>query len=472
MLFKRKPKSNAISIPEISDIDKALNTIQKINGMYNAQMGIGDYQSDPIESMTVIENPMFGTSARLINRNLDLMQRIIEGPVNDSLKNGYEITTNFDDIGISDLLNEHCEDLKFEDALRQFGINTRLYSKGGLIFPVLREYDECEPSQPLNFYNLEKIEALNVVYEEHITYTAQNSNPLVKDYGNINNLWLLGKPIHKSRYYLHVTSFDPFLYRGISILDRVKRAVYGINIAQWTVTELLKRYRVLTFTMDPKNLMQMTVEQKNSSTSVLNLIAKWATSKSVVPIPAGGEFSYIQSSLTDIDKAIDTLYDFLAAVTEIPQSKIRGSAQGELASADANERQYHEMLESKMHKMTFKPAMQYLFKMMIHERRGEIFKTLWKNNIDPDSVTVDIKFNPIASVNPMSEAQINLIKSQTDATDIQSGVRSADMARKERFPEMAQEVVPESDFDAPEPVPDNINAMEKIQRLKASIGIN
>jgi len=477
-IFSKKPKSNAVIMqPAVSEVDKALNTIQKINGMYNASMGIGDYNSDPIESMTVVETPVFGTQARLLYRNLDLMQRIIDSPVNDSLKNGYEITTNLDaELGINDMISERLEELHFDDAMRQFAIHSRLYSKGGLIYPVVREFEESRPDQPLNFYNLERIDALNVVYEEHITYFTQIINPLTKDYGNIKQLYLLGNAIHPSRYFLHVLSFDPFLYRGISILDRVKRAVYGINIANWTVTELLRRYRVLLVEFDPKNLALMTGEQKTDAKTVLELITRRATSKSTVPIPAGAKFEYLQSQLTDIDKAIGTLYDFLGAVTEIPQRKIRGSAGGELAAADTDERQYHEMLESKMHKMTFDPMMRFVIDMVVNERKGKIFKTLFDNDVFPEQLEIDIKFNPIASVNPETEARIEVYRAQADATDIQSGVISPDIARKlrPRYESFQDEIIPEPDFDQTGDGQENNTIPEntEIQNIMSSLGLN
>ena len=471
-LFKRK--SNAIILkPALSEFDKAMQTIQKFNSMYSQQMGIGDPNSDPIENMTVIESPVFGTQARQLRRNLDLMQQIIDGPSNDALKNGWEITTNVDHIfDLSSLLNKRSEELKLKEAARQFGINSRMYSKGAFLHPVVCEYEETPKSEQLSWYNVEKIEALNLAYEEHVTYICQVTDPFSKGYGNIKQAWLLGSPIHPSRYFLHVLSLDPFIQRGISILDRVKRAVFGINIANWTVTEIMRRYGFLIVGFDPKSLMQMTGEQRNNATSVIGNIAKWATSKSVVPVPNGQTFEYVQRNVQDIDKAIGTLKDFLAAVTRIPQRKMFGSAAGELAAADTDERQYHEMLESELHEMTFAPMMQFVYKYMLHERSGVIFKKLWQNNIDPDEVTINIEFNPIASVNPMTEAQINLMKSQTDATDIQAGVISADMARKERFPEMADEVVPEPDFDM-ETIDYTSNAaMDKIKKLKEMAGVN
>jgi len=469
-------KSNAITVqPAMSEVDKAIQTIQKINGMYSAAMGIGDFQSDPIENMTVVETPVFGTQSRQLNRNLDLMQRIIESPINDALKNGYELSTNVDHIfDLPSLIQKRCDELGFDDALRQFGIHSRLYSKGGLIYPVVREFDESSPADALSWYNLEKIKALNVVYEEHMTYICQVTNPLAADYGNIKQAWLMGSPVHPTRYFIHVLSLDPFLQRGISVLDRVKRAVFGINIANWTVTEIMRRFGFLIVSFDPKSLMQMTGEQKSNVTSVIGNIARWATSKSVVPVPNGQTFEYVQRSVTDIDKAIGTLKDFLAGVTEIPQRRLFGSAQGELASAESDERQYHEMLESKAHKMMFKPTMQFIYKFILNERSGVIFKKLFQNNIDPEEVTIDIKFNPIASVNPLTEAQINMTNAQADATDIQSGVISAEIARKlrARYAGYEDEVIPEPDFDREETDYTLDPGADKIGRLRAMMGLN
>jgi phage-related protein (TIGR01555 family) len=153
-------------------------------------------------------------------------------------------------------------------------------------------------------------------------------------------------------------------------------------------------------------------------------------------VPNNYEFEYLQTQFAGLKEATSFLYEYLATTSQVPQSIIKGSALGELASAEKDQRDYYEKVQSDEQQGKIKPLLEFLIPFLLWERDGTINKVLKDNFIDPDTIKVEIEFNPLQSVNPLQDAQIGLIEAQTDATNITNGVIKPEEARSERFPEL------------------------------------
>ena len=441
------------------DLQEQARYITKINSLVSEQLGIGKFQGDPLELIETTDRIFFGGVARKEYRGLDIVQRIIDSPAKEALRAGYKIETNFDTgLGIGKLFEERLAELKDTEKFTQFLINSRLYSRGGLMFPVIDEVGMVEGRGHLNRkledFSINRIESLNVPPEDMFFYHIQSFDALARDFGEILTINIHGRDIHKSRVNFAILGLDIFRQRGISVLDRILIACKALNIAEWTIANLLLRYRALIVKYPAKEIHQQTAKKKAKLTELTRDIMRKFTSKSVAAIPDNYEFEYLQTTFTGLNEATIFLYEYLSSVSGVPQSIIKGSAKGELASAEKDQRDYYETIQSEEQQGKLEPLIQFLKPMILNEKQGEIYPILMKHGLLSDDVELTVVFNPMHSVNPLQDAQINLIKAQTGAIDLQSGTRDADEIRQADYPNLdssSNVPVGETDFNNPEP---------------------
>lgn len=432
-----------------ADYDHTLiQNILKINSIMSDALGIGIPGADPTENITTATREYSGSEARNLHRSLDVVGRIIDAPAADALRNGFELhTPGYEKLGIPEMLMEKLSDLEFYKKAFRWLIDTRLYNRGGLMYPIVSElgmdHSRTYLSRPLKKTDIECVKSLNVIPQEMISFTIQNYDPHAVGFGEIDELFIQGKPLNFNRIHHYIEGLDIYRTRGISMLDRIVVGAKGLAVAEWTIQNLLLRYRALLIKYPAAEAVSQTPARQSALHKLMDKIKNQFSSKSVAAVPSNYEFQYLQTQLTGLKEATDFLYQYLATVSGVPQSKIKGSAQGELASSQEDERKYNESVRAFEQEGKLKSLIEFLVPFLLWERKGKIFKTLFDNGIHPDDVKVEIEFNPLQSVNPMQDAQIDLINAQTDAANIQNGIITPEEAREERYPEKENFVPPD-----------------------------
>lgn len=452
-LFKKQNNNLPILEPSLN-LNNSVEYIRRVNSIVSDQLGIGMEGQDPTENLTTNEKNYFGTGARHIYRTLDIVQRIIDSPAVDALRQGFKIKTNYDEIGIGDLLLDRLNELDANEKIKQFLIDSRLYSKGALMLPIVREFDmppdRSHLSSIFRFNNLERVEDFNIIPEDYYYYEVQQYDTLARNFGEIDSLYVQGQFIHPSRYFLFVHSLDFNLQRGISILDRIVVACKGLNVAEWTITNLLLKYRALILKYPSSEVLNTTEEKKAKLKNLIDDIKLRFTSKSVAAVPSNYEFEYLQTTLSGLREATDYLYSYLSSVSKVPQSIIKGSAQGELASAEKDERTYNEIVKTDEQKGKLEKLLRFILPYLLYEKSSDIYNVLEKNGVPPSDVTCDIEFEPLQSVNPLQEAQIKLIDAQRSSIEIDKRISTSEEIRRELHPER-EEFSSRSEVDETEP---------------------
>lgn len=435
--------------PEISGVERNLfqeaeQHLRKINSIVSDQLGIGIAGQDPTENITTLDRQFHGTQARLIYRSLDIVQRIIDSPAKDAIKEWFKIETNYPEFSLGEMILDRLDSLNARKQILEFLIYSRLYSRGAVFFPVIQEKmmmpDRAHLRNNLDLWNIDEIEDLNIIHEDFFYYNIQSFDPFARGFGRPLFVNIHGINVDPSRFFLHINSLDLYRQRGISILDRIVVACKGINIAEWTIQNLLLRYRALLVKYPAKEINSTSKERKSKLSSLIDDIKLKFSSKSVAAVPSNFEFEYLQTSFTGLKEATDFLYSFLSSVTRVPQSIIRGSSQGELASAEKDQRDYYGVVESEEQNAKVKPLLDFLIPMIIFERKGKIFNTLMRHGINPADVTYKVDFNPLQSINPLQDAQIRLTDSQRAEIDMRSGVRDSIEIRDELYPQLERQV--------------------------------
>lgn len=448
-------KANGLSVTmeAPTSMDAAINNIRELtraNSIISTQLGINMQGEDPTKNIAVTDSPIFGAEARLKYRGMDIVQRVIDAPAQDAMRQGFKIKTNYDDEGLEldKLIMERLESLDYKRKFQKFLIYSRLYSRGALLYPIVKESgmmpNQSHLGNPLKLEQIEKVVTLNVVREELFSYMLQSYDPLAADFEDFMHVWITGRDIHPSRFHLLVQNLDPVRQRGISTLERVYTACMGINIAEWTITQLLLRYRALLVKFPASELARVKAGERNGlkvrMTEMIHTIKTQFSSKSVVGVPDNYDFQYLQTSFDGLKEATDFLYSFLSTVTRIPQNILRGSAQGELASSEKDQRDYYELVKSEEQSAKLEPALQYLMPFLIYERTGQIYQRCKKYGINLADVNPIVEFNPLQSVNPMTDAQIFNTKVNTYALAATSGLfppeALKDEAMRDVFPHL------------------------------------
>lgn len=465
-LFSSKPKrSNSILVePAVSQLESALGDINRINSIYSDALGINTDGGDPTKSIDVTDTPIYGAEARIKYRALDIVQRIIDAPAHDALRQGFSIKTNYDEYNIGAMLMERLESLDYKRVLLKFLIHSRLYSRGALMYPVVQETtmlpNRSHLTGPLRFRNIEKVEKLNVVREELFTYRIQSYDPLAANFEEFEYVNIFGMNIHPSRYWLLVQSLDPVRQRGISTLEKINTACMGLNIAEWTIVQLLLRYRSLIVKYNSEEMTRILASggddksgMKAKMAELLNTIKMQFTSKSVAAMPSTYDAQYITTSFDGLKDATDFLYSYMSTVSRVPQNIIRGSAQGELASSEKDQRDYYELVKSEEQNIKLDGALQFIFPFLIYEQEGKIWQLCRQKGINPDDINPQVAFNPLQSVNPMQDAQMQFTQAQTFSLLQHSGMIDQEVLKTEmysklfphaeipEFPDMASEIL-------------------------------
>lgn len=435
---KRNSKNVLEPVSTPPNVEGAIKQVLKYNSLVSDLLGIGSVTDDPLENIGSREVLHHGQSARGLYRSLDIIQRIIDDPAEQALRHGFKFKTNFDELGLSRMLEKRLEDLQFNEKALDFLINSRLYSRGALFIPILQEqlmnYDRSHVQQPLMLNNIERIEGFNVIQEDFFNYHVQAYDPLAVDFNAIELLTVQGTSIHPTRCFLTILSLDPQRQRGVSILDRINVACKGINIAEWTITNLLLRYRALLVKYPAKDMLNYVEDKKSAIRRMIDDIKMKFSSKSVAATPDNFDFEYLQTSFAGLNEATGFLYEYLATVSKVPQSIIKGSAMGQLASAEKDERTYQDYVKASEQEKKLRPLLQFLIPIMLHERSSEIYQVLAQHGIASNQVDVEIEFESMMSVNPLQDAQRKLIDTQRGAIDLQNQLRTSDEVRAENYP--------------------------------------
>jgi phage-related protein (TIGR01555 family) len=451
-----------VTIETPNTVDNALNNIRNLsraNALFSESMGINIKGGDATQDIGVSDSPIFGGEARNLYRNLDVVQRIIDAPAQDALRQGFKIKTNYDDEGVEldKLLMERLESLDYKRKFQQFLIYTRLYSRGAMVYPIVKERgmmpNRAHLGKSMKLEDVEKVMKLNIVREELFSYQVQSYDPLAANFEEFMSVWIMGHDVHDSRFHLLVQNLDPVRQRGASTLERIKTACMGINVAEWTITQLLLRYRALLIKYPAEELARVKIGERNGLmkriAELVQAVKLQFSAKSVVGIPSNYDFEYLQTSFEGLKDATDFLYSFLSTVTRVPQNILRGSAMGELASSEKDQRDYYELVKSEEQNLKLEPALQWLFPFLIYEREGQIYQRCKEHGIDLADVNPIVEFNPLQSVNPMVDAQIQQTKVTTYSLAKQSGLFPTaalqDEAMKDLFPHIDRSQFAEQD---------------------------
>ena len=423
----------------------------KLNSLYSDQLGIGREGDDPLEKVGGRERFFHSFHARFLVRSLDMLERIVSAPAQEAVSHGWEYTLEVFEAGkeipiekkqeVLRKVRNRLDDLLIKKKLKKLVRDSRLYTLGALWYPVIRENAASldangkKLADPIKCDSVEEIECINVLEPEQFTYVSQTIDPAAKNFGEIEFMFLKGAYIDPSRYLFFVDHFDPYLMRGLSVLDRILTGVKGLNIAQWSVVILLLKY-ASTFVFYEKG-KQLGINRAQIN-DVLTHIKETMTTKSVTSLPDAVKIDQLAVSFSGFKEATEFLYEYLAAVSGVPISILRSGGKGS-SEGDKDTRIYFGRvhLEEQLEKV--EPCLQMILDFVKYEQKNkyEIRKYMKEElKLEPTDYSFGATFNPLVQLNAKEKEELEMLMSQRYSVDVnQLGALTPAEVRELKYPD-------------------------------------
>ncbi len=199
-----------------------------------------------------------------------------------------------------------------------------------------------------------------------------------------------------------------YIFGGISMVQRIYERVYA---AERTANEapllsLSKRTTALHVDVEKALLNEKSFTQK------LLLWVKYRDNHAVKVLGKDEKMEQFDTNLSDFDSIIMNQYQLVAAIAEVPATKILGtSPKGFNATGEFETVSYHEKLES---------IQEHGMCPMLQRHYDILGRSLGIN------AEVEIVFNDVDSLTSTQQADVNLKKSQKAEIDINSGAIAPD----------------------------------------------
>jgi len=336
-----------------------------------------------------------------------LVDKACTMPAKDAVRNWFEISIptdeKVDDKAIEKLkkidkqmgLKNHCyEFIRFS---RIFGIRIAMFHVDGI------DYEK-----PFNIDGVKKGSYRGISQIDPYWVTPELDMQGLSNPGAIGfyepTWWRInGQRIHKSHLCITKTNEVPdilkptYYYGGVSIPQKIYERVYA---AERTANEapilaLTKRTTALYTDLNAAALNMEKFLEK------MNLWAYLRDNLGIKLLGTEDRIEQFDTSLAELDSAIMTQYQLVAAIADVPATKLLGTTpKGFNATGEYEEASYHEFLESTQ-EHTLTPLVNRHHELAIRSELNTDFE-------------VEISWKPLDTPTAAERADINLKKAQTD----------------------------------------------------------
>lgn len=364
-----------------------------------------------------------------------LVQKACAVPVDDAIRNAYDVTTDTGEDLDADVLNAiKRADRRFgiQGQLRDFGTKGRVFGIRIAMFRVKSD-DPQYYEKPFNLDGVKPgsyrgIRQVDPYWCAPILDAEASGDPTSEHFYE-PTWWQMGaKRVHRSHLVIFKYADPPdvlkplYLFGGIPLPQMIMERVYA---AERTANEapamaLSKRTTVW--------LTDMSEAVSDSAKSDM-LIQEWIAMRDNFGIKLGDkegdDYKQFDTALTDFDQLIMTQYGLVAATANCPITKLLGTTPGGFqATGEYDEASYHESLES-MQERDFTPFLARHHQLVM---RSEILPK-FRGQFDEEAEIV-VNWRELDAITTKERSQDNLLKAQIGAALVASGALSPEDERE------------------------------------------
>jgi uncharacterized protein len=349
-------------------------------------------------------------------------------PIDDAIRNGYDITTDTGEDLPEDALKliKRCDrKMGIKGQLRDFGTKGRIFGIRIAMFEVasddLQYYEKpfnIDGVKPGSYKGISQVDPYWCAPILDITSAAVPSDRHFYE----PTWWLIGsRRVHRS----HLVIFryaDPadvikplYLFGGIPLPQMIMERVYA---AERTANEAPALALSKRTTVWLTNMAQVTADSQKAQ----QLMQDWIAYRDNFGIKLGDknedDFKQFDTPLSDFDGLVMTQYGLVAATAGCPITKLLGTTPGGFAATgDYDEASYHETCES----IQERDCTPFLERHHLLVMRSEVIPKF----TELADTEVVVKWHELDALTHVEQSQVNLNKAQTGAALIASGAIQA-----------------------------------------------
>ena len=362
-----------------------------------------------------------------------LVNKACSMPADDAIRKGYNIVT----VDGEELDPDAVKILKAYDKAYRVTFNLREFIRKGRIFGVRVLMFKVQSTDPQYYekpFNIDGVTPgsykgmvqVDPYWTAPMLDGASASQPDTMHFYE-PTWWIInGKKIHRSHLIIfrHAEPVDvlkpQYIYGGIPLTQQIMERVYAAERVSNEAPMLAMSKRTTVWLTDIEAVMQDT----NAAVSRLQQWAQYRDNYGVkLGDKEGDEFAQFDTSLADFDNLIMTQYQLVAAIANVPSTKLMGTQpKGFNSTGDYEEASYHEMLESiQTHDLT--PLLERHHQLVI------------KSFVEPQlrkkfNLETTINWLPLDTPTAEELAATNLSKAQTDQALLEAGAISSEDIRQ------------------------------------------
>lgn len=358
-----------------------------------------------------------------------LIDKACTMPAKDAVRKGYRITADGGvkvDTKIMDHIRQADKGMKINKNMIEFLRMGRIFGIRVAKFVV----ESGEPEYYKKPFNIDGVKpgsykGISQIDPYWITPELVTTNAL--EPGSMDfyepEFWRVsGEVIHKSHLVIFTTGAVPdilkpaYYYGGVGIPQRVFERVYAAERTANEAPMLAMTKRLTAMFTD----MEKAMSDEQGFTDRMNWWIANRDNYGVKFLGTDDKIEQFDLSLTDLDSVIMTQYQLVAAIAEVPGTKLLGTQpKGFNSTGEFEESSYHEMLESlRDEDLTRMLDRHYLLLI-----RSEV-----KPKFDIE-FSVEIAWNSLDAMTAQQQAAVNLLHAQLDAVLIANGTIDSQESR-------------------------------------------
>jgi hypothetical protein len=345
-------------------------------------------------------------------------------PVDDAVRNGYDITTDTGEDLPKDALNllkRADRRLGIKAQLREFGIKGRIFGIRIALFEVESEDAEyyekpfnIDGVKPGSYKGISQVDPYWCAPILDMTSSAVPSNKHFYEPA----WWLMGaRRVHRSHLVIFRYAEPPdvlkplYMFGGIPLPQMIMERVY---CAERTANEAPALALSKRTTVWLTNMAQVMADSQKAAAMLQEWIAYRDNFGIKLGDKEGDEFQQFDTPLADFDGLVMTQYGLVAATAGMPITKLLGTTPGGFAATgEYDESSYHEAEES-LQERDLTPFLERHHALVMRSEVVPKFKEL-------RDVSVIVKWHELDALTHVEQSVVNLNKAQTDAALIASG---------------------------------------------------
>jgi len=358
-----------------------------------------------------------------------LIQKACATPIDDAIRNGYDITTaDGEDLDEEDLKALKLADRKFGimGELRDFGTKGRIFGIRIAMFEVESE-DPDYYEKPFNLDGVKPgsykgVSQIDPYWCAPILDMESSGVPSSKHFYE-PTWWLIGsKRVHRTHLVIFKYADPPdvlkplYLFGGVPLPQMIMERVYcaertaneapALALSKRTTMWLTNMAAVMADTQKAQDLMQTWLAFRD------NFGVKLGDKE-------GDEMQQFDTPLADFDQLIMTQYGLVAATAGVPITKLLGTTPGGFqATGEYDESSYHELLESTQER-DLTPFLARHHALVVRSEMPKLKDT-----------EIAVKWHELDAITTKERSQDNLLKAQTGAALIATGALLPEDERK------------------------------------------